>query len=348
MKETLVVGGAGFIGSHLIPKLKLRGQSVINVDSMLERVHGAPFNPPEGVFFEIDSRDAEKMAQILNGREIGEVYFLASDTSTGSSLHEVDSHVSQNTTALAGLLKALSQNNQTPERIVLTSSRAVYGEGHEKDSFGHIYPLRSRTLEELDSQKWAANRQPNCEFVPNHYLNRPNPTNVYGLTKLFQEELLGIWCKANGVPYNVYRLQNVIGPGQNPGNSYSGVVTFFCMQAILGNRLEIYEGGQIIRDFIHVDDVADALQIPLKQGYTHVDVGTGEAMLLKDMAQMISTICNLQEPIITDLYRIGDVGIAYADPNSLISLSQSWNPRKINREVLLDIVEYVRSTTDAN
>jgi dTDP-L-rhamnose 4-epimerase len=343
MKEVLVVGGAGFIGSHLQESLNSRGSRVTIIDLLLERVHGNGAVKSFQDFFQIDSRDSKHMTDVLSGKKFTEIFFLASDTSTGSSLEEIDSHVSQNTTALAGLLRALSKNGIFPDRIVLTSSRAVYGEGHEINSLGEVTPLRSRTLDELESQAWLANRNQDREFFPNHFSSGANPSNVYGLTKLFQEDLLAIWCKANHVKYDIYRLQNVIGPGQAPNNSYSGIITTFCRQAINRERLKIFEGGMIIRDFVHVYDVVEALQIPLKQNHTHVDIGTGVPMRLHEIAEIISSICGLERPQTTDLFRIGDVNTAYAHSSSLSALSSSWHPRKIDDDVMIEILQYVRS-----
>ena len=104
----------------------------------------------------------------------------------------------------------------------------------------------------------------------------------------------------------------------------------------------IYEGGMITRDFVHVDDVAAVLQIPLRSGYTHVDIGTGESIKLLHIAEMISSICHNPEPEITNLFRVGDVCTAYADPHSLQALSGDWRPREIGFEVLREILNFVR------
>jgi dTDP-L-rhamnose 4-epimerase len=283
----------------------------------------------------------------LKVRHFSEIYFLASDTSTGSSLQEIDLHVSQNTSALAGILKYLNLTQRLPNRIVLTSSRAIYGEGHEINELGRIDSIRSRTMGELLEQQWTANRNPNSTFLPNSYLNFPNPNNVYGVTKLFQENLLTVWSEANGVKSDIYRLQNVIGPGQSPTNPYSGIITNFCMNAALGNTLQIFEGGTIIRDFVHVDDVAQALQIPLKNGFTHTDIGTYQPMRLAEIATKISQLCGTPAPEMVSDFRIGDVNTAYASRDSLIALSGHWTPRQIYSEVLQEILDHVRATLDA-
>lgn len=342
MSKVLVIGGAGFIGKALTRHLQKSGHDVLVADSFIERVHGISMPSLESHQVKIDSRFPKDFFNIIGKNRFDEIYFLASDTSTGSSLQEIDSHVNQNTTALAGLLKYLSDVNIMPSRIVLTSSRAIYGEGHEIEENGTINTLRPRSRHELEGQKWQANRDPHKKYAPNHFRNPPNPSNVYGLTKLFQENLLRMWTQANDVRANIYRLQNVIGPGQNPRNAYSGVITAFCKEASNGLPLKIFEGGEIVRDFVHVDDVASALLIPLNPNFDTVDIGRYVPVKLLDIANEISAQCKAPDPIITNQFRVGDVATAYADPDSKLALSHSWNPRNIDSEIIGEIIEYVR------
>ena len=345
--DVLIVGGAGFIGTRLQKLLGINGREVTVLDSFLERVHGTkPLINPKNTL-KVDARNPEEIIGHLKDRHFTEIYFLASDTSTGSSLQEIDSHVSQNTSALAGILKYLNLTQKLPNRIILTSSRAIYGEGHEIDDQGRIDSIRSRTAGELLEQQWTANRNPNSTFLPNSFLNFPNPNNVYGVTKLFQENLLTVWSEANGVKSDIYRLQNVIGPGQSPTNPYSGIITNFCLNAALGNTLQVFEGGTIIRDFVHVDDVAQVLQIPLRDGFTHMDIGTYQPMRLADIATKISELCGAPAPEEVSDFRIGDVNTAYASRDSMVALSGHWRPREIDSDVLEEILDHVKVTLDA-
>jgi dTDP-L-rhamnose 4-epimerase len=342
MKKVLIVGGAGFIGSQLQKQLKLNGSEVTVIDSFLQRVHGeVPINLPENVF-NIDSRNPEEINHYLNNERFYEIYFLASDTSTGSSLEEIDSHVSQNASALAGLLRYLNITRAMPDRIVLTSSRAIYGEGHQIGGDNLIELIKPRYLSQLKNRQWNKNINVGSKFLANCVFNTPNPNNVYGVTKLFQENLLRVWAIANAVKFDVYRLQNVIGPGQSPNNPYSGVITNFCKDATLGKKLKVFEDGTIVRDFVHVEDVAAVLQIPLKEGFTHIDIGNYKPIRLLDVARKISEYCSAPEPEVVSEFRIGDVHTAYACACSIKALSRNWVPRIIDLEVLGDIVKYVK------
>jgi dTDP-L-rhamnose 4-epimerase len=341
--DVLIVGGAGFIGTHLQEQFRQKGIGVTVLDSFLERVHGPNSDNVPKNTFKLDARHPDQIFRFLNKRHFSEIYFLASDTSTGSSLEEIDSHVSQNTLALAGVLKYLNLTKKMPDRIILTSSRAVYGEGHQINNQGEIEAIKPRTLDQLGKHQWTANRDSQSTFLPNSCRNFPNPNNVYGVTKLFQENLLSVWSTANSVKADIYRLQNVIGPGQSPNNPYSGVITNFCLNAAQGRTLSVFEEGTITRDFVHVDDVALALQIPLKVGYTHMDVGSYQPTKLIDVAKKISELCGAPAPEVVPEFRVGDVNTAFASQDSLSALSRSWIPRQIDDGVLLEILNYVRS-----
>ena len=87
----------------------------------------------------------------------------------------------------------------------------------------------------------------------------PAPTSVYGSTKLAQEHILSSWCLAMNVTPVLFRLQNVYGPGQSLINPYTGIVSLFAQKAKAGEVIPVYEDGEIIRDFVFIDDVADAI-----------------------------------------------------------------------------------------
>ena len=100
--------------------------------------------------------------------------------------------------------------------------------------------------------------------------HRPDPTNVYAATKLAQEHVLSSWCSARDVELTVLRLQNVYGPGQSVTNPYTGVLTLFARTALAGGVIDVFEDGEIVRDFMFVDDVVSALVAAIDSpGHTH-------------------------------------------------------------------------------
>ena len=179
-----------------------------------------------------------------------------------------------------------------------------------------------RAKVDLENQEW--NPKSSNKFclspIPISSINvKPNPVNIYGATKLSQEYILSIWCKAFAIKLQIFRLQNVYGPGQSLWNSYSGVISLFVKNALLGETIEVYEGGEIVRDLVFVKDVVKILGEDVGSGTQQVvlDVGSGLPSTLYEVALTITEYCKAEMPIVSNKYRIGDVRGIFAD-NSLL------------------------------
>jgi dTDP-L-rhamnose 4-epimerase len=171
----------------------------------------------------------------------------------------------------------------------------------------------------------------------------PRPSNVYASTKLAQEHLLNSWCQAFGVPLSVLRLQNVYGPGQAVGNAYTGVLTYFARQIASGEQVEVYEDGEILRDFVFVDDVIDALARSIAQppqGTRTIDIGGGGAVSLMNVASMMCELGNWTAPVINGKYRLGDVRAASADITAA-NTEIDWKPTTTLRNGLGVLLDWV-------
>src|SRR4029079_11175762 len=144
-------------------------------------------------------------------------------------------------------------------------------------------------------------------------LTQPRPINIYAATKLAQEHVLAAWAVAHDTDVSVLRLQNVYGPGQSLTNSYTGIVARFARLAREQHALEVYEDGRIVRDFVYIDDVAQALFAAIEDPATQprcLDVGSGIPTTIHELAQMISTVCGAPEPVVVAKFRDGDVRAA--------------------------------------
>ena len=157
----------------------------------------------------------------------------------------------------------------------------------------------------------------------------PAPTSVYGATKLAQENILSAWGGSRGVPITILRLQNVYGPGQSLINSYTGIVSLFSQWAREGKTIPLYEDGRIGRDFVYIEDVADAFVAAIEAGpdatRPTLDVGTGVAHTIEDMARAIAQYYGAPEPVVNGKYRDGDVRSASCDI-SLTLATLEWTP----------------------
>jgi dTDP-L-rhamnose 4-epimerase len=350
--RVLVTGGAGFIGSLLTGALQTAGHEVFALDALHPQVHRSPGRPA----------DLPKDAQLILGdvtdphqwdrslRLIGTpdvVVHLAAETGTGQSLRESSRHGRVNLVGTTELLDALLRTDSMPQHIVLTSSRAVYGEGAWRGSDGAVFYPAPRDHAALVRAEWDPLDSAGCPGKPLPHaasVTWPRPTNVYAATKLAQEHVLGAWCSAFDVPLSVLRLQNVYGPGQAVGNAYTGVLTFFAGQVGRGEAIDVYEDGRIMRDFVFVSDVVAALAAAVDQppaSVRTIDIGGGQSVDLLSVARTMAQAGAAPEPIVSGKFRDGDVRSAWADI-AAASSELGWQPVVDLHQGLQRLLDWVR------
>jgi len=327
MSTVLVTGGCGFIGTRTVARLAADGYDVIVADYLHPQVHPdtrALDHLADGVRHHlIDVTHAPAMDSLIRTMRPEIVIHLAAETGTGQSLTEASRHGSVNVVGTTNLLDACTRAGHVPESIVLTSSRAVYGEGAWVDeSDGSVFYPGQRTPENLAAGRW---NPPSPSGAPSHALpneagaTEPRPTNIYAATKLAQEHLIAAWCTAMGASSQILRLQNVYGPGQSPTNSYTGVLTFFAVRAVAGDTIEVFEDGNIGRDFVYVDDVIEDIVDAARPSHvsTLADVGSGVRRTISEAADIIAAAANAPSPVNTGAYRLGDVRSAWTTPTTM-------------------------------
>lgn len=318
-KRVLITGGAGFIGSRLAKVLTQAGAVVTIFDNLLEQVHGpSPMLDLAGELIVGDVRDAKALAAAVQKAAPDLVYHLAAETGTGQSADEPVRYADVNVGGCARLIEALKASPKPPSRVVLAATRAVYGEGAFENARGQITAPSPRASEAMakgvfdlfDEGGARLTARPTPESLP------PRPGSVYGSTKLMQEYLL----QQTPAPWDVVilRLQNVYGPGQSLRNPYTGVLSIFCQQAMAGQTLNIYEDGEIYRDFIFVDDVVAAFAAAARHtdaGGRTFNIGSGEATSILHAAELILRDLGLgvDKRRVTGAFRAGDIRHAVAD-----------------------------------
>jgi len=316
--SVLVTGGAGFIGSSLAHRLAAAGNDVAVMDVLHPQVHGrggAIDLPPSVRLFTGDVTHAPDWDAVLRLFRPSQIVHLAAETGTAQSLSEATRHGAVNVVGTAQLLDALGRSALVPEQLVLASSRAVYGEGTWQYGTQTFYP-RPRSHAQLMAGVWdpeGPNGEPAVSLPSCAGQTEPRPTNIYAATKLAQEHMMAAWTAAHDTNLSVLRLQNVYGPGQSMTNTYTGIVTLFARLARDQHALEVYEDGRIVRDFVFINDVVDALfatvQTPSGQPRC-LDIGSGIATTIHELACMIAAICEAPEPIVVPKFRDGDVRAA--------------------------------------
>ena len=346
-KRIFITGGAGFIGSRLTCALAEQGAVVTVYDNLLEQVHGPSPSvdlPATLVVGDIRDRDAVGAAVKSGNPEI--VVHLAAETGTGQSADEPTRYTEVNVVGTAQLIEILNNQTAPPERFVLAATRAVYGEGAYRDPAGGIIVPPPRSLEAMragrfevfDADGNVLEPAPTGTDVP------PMPGSVYGSSKLMQEYLLA----QTDSPWRsvILRLQNVYGPGQSLCNPYTGVLSIFANQAMNGQPVNVYEDGEIYRDFVFVDDVVAAFVAACHErallGGTF-NVGTGKPTSILMAARLIMRELGLDEGSVSvnGAFRQGDIRYAVADIAPILK-SSVWTPKIDPSEGIRRLVDWVR------
>lgn len=332
MRHILISGGAGFIGTHLTTKALASGHMVRILDNLSPQIHGsdAQFEPPSGAeFIRGDVTSRTDWERALEG--VDTVAHLAAETGTGQSMYEIDRYYRVNVQGTALLFDILANNSRSVKSIVLASSRSVYGEGaylcRSCDPAGRRCFPDARSPRQLAAHDWAP-RCPECgapaEAVATKEDDRLAPASIYAATKLAQEDLVRVACAALGISHSILRFQNVFGEGQSLGNPYTGILSIFSTRIRLGQSLPIFEDGNESRDFVHVEDVAEAvlgcIDNPVAGGVT-LNVGSGVASPIIEVARLLSRLMGSTiEAHVTGEYRVGDIRHNYADVGSLVEV----------------------------
>ena len=326
MTRVLVTGGAGFIGSHLVAALFGRGDAVTVLDSLSPQVHGADtansplFRAIQGKarFLRGSVCDPDAVAQALVGQEA--VVHLAAETGTGQSMYQVSHYAQVNVTGTAVLLDQLGQPG-TVRRLVLASSRAIYGEGSYQRPDGSLTHPGPRSIAAMRAGIWEV---PGLTPVATAETARLHPSSVYGITKAAQEQLVMVAAPLAGVEPVALRLQNVYGPGQSLGNPYTGVLSIFANLILQGRDIPIFEDGQESRDFVYVSDAVAAILLGLDDPGAAggvFNVGSGVATSVLRLAETLCKAFGRAVPLtVTGNFRLGDIRHNLADLSRIATL----------------------------
>jgi len=313
--SVLILGGAGYIGSHAVYKLIDQNHDVIVIDN-LQTGHREAIHP-KAKFYEGDIRDRDLLRQVFENEKIDGVIHFAANSLVGESMEKPLKYFDNNVFGTQVLLEIM--NEFGVKQIVFSSSAATYGEQKEM-------PIKEDVL--------------------------PTPTNTYGETKLMMEKMMK-WCDiALGTKYVSLRYFNVagarltgeIGEDHHPETHLIPLI----LQVALGKReyISIYgddyetEDGTAIRDYIHVEDLIDAhilaLQYLQNGGESDIfNLGSSQGFSVKEMIEAARNVTHHPIPAQVAHRRAGD-------PIRLIASSEKaknvlgWSP---NRTSILQIIE---------
>jgi len=343
----IVTGGAGFIGCALSGGLARRFGRVIAIDSLHPQVHATPDRPQAlAASVELvvgDVADPLVWERVLDDASPNCVVHLAAETGTGQSLTQSSRHVWANLMGTSVMLDAFSRRDIVPDQFVLTSSRAVYGEGAWRNAAGALVYPGQRDKAQLEAGQWDFPGLVFEEFSVEKTV--PMPTNIYAATKLAQEHVLSAWVQARGSSLDIARLQNVYGPGQALQNSYTGIVCLFARLSREKVRIELYEDGEMLRDFVYIEDVASAILAAIDarhDGARFFDVGSGQRSTIAQAAHILAHHYGAPEPYVSGAYRQGDVRHAACDISSTLQ-KLDWAPRWTLEKGLLSLCQWMET-----
>lgn len=318
----LITGGAGFIGSHLARELLNDGHRIRVLDTLDPQVHGSSgvedVIPPEAEFVRGDVRDESCVSKAVEGVDC--IYHFAAQTGVGQSMYEMREYIDCNVCGTAQLIQSVLKNSGDVKRLVISSSRAVYGEGkYHCPACGEVYPP-PRDVKQLDRGEWEP-LCPKCSGkaapVPTDEEKPLQPGSVYAISKREQEDLALCAGQAYDLPVTVLRLFNVYGSGQSLSNPYTGIISIFSSRIRNGLPPLIYEDGLESRDFVHVSDVVEACRLVLKSDKADgekINIGSGTALSIFEIAErMIAAMGADLKPEVIAKYRFGDIRHCTAD-----------------------------------
>ncbi len=325
MSNILITGGAGFIGSRLALALVQRGHCIAVLDNLSPQIHGA--QPRDGALF----RSIEGQVRFIHGDvtdraalaaaliEQDAVVHYAAETGTGQSMYQIErySHVNVGGTAL--LLDLLANAPHRVRRMVVASSRSIYGEGkYLSPELGPVYPTH-RSQADMQAGRFEVappTGSSALQLVATDEDSRIHPSSVYGITKQVQEQLVMTVCPTLGIDGVALRYQNVYGPGQSLANPYTGILSIFSNLIMSGKPINIFEDGLESRDFVYIDDVVAATVNALELDGARNQVFNVGAGCATDVLTVARTLVrHLGREVLISVsgnFRIGDIRHNYA------------------------------------
>jgi dTDP-L-rhamnose 4-epimerase len=322
-RNILITGGAGFIGSTLALKLIDLGYTVRVLDNLSPQIHGVSSPLYQRIKDRVDFikgsvLNAEDWKKSIQGIDV--VVHLAAETGTGQSMYEIEKYTDVNIKGTSIFLDILANDKHSIKKILVASSRSLYGEGaYLCKSCGEVYPT-----ERNDGDMKEGDFNPKCPIcnakvtlLATGESSKIHPSSIYGITKQVQEQMLMVMGKSLAVPVVALRYQNVYGPGQSLSNPYTGILSIFSTRIKNSNDINIFEDGDESRDFVYIDDVVDATILGIEKdeaNYEIFNVGLGYPTSVINVAnELIKNYGSNSQLTISGNYRTGDIRHNYAD-----------------------------------
>jgi len=311
--KVLVTGGAGYVGSHTVDSLIRQGHQVVILDNFStghrELLHS------QALLIAGDIRDHQLIAATVKEHQIEGVIHFAAFTSVAESVSNPAKYYDNNFQGTLGVLKGIENSNV--RFLIFSSTAAVYAD-----------PQGSTVTEQ----------------------SLKNPITAYGRSKLMSEQAIQDICTASGVKFVILRYFNVAGASLSGrygqiGDEHTVLIKRACLAAVKKlTHLSIFgvdyatKDGTAIRDFIHVEDLADlhvlSLGYLLQGGKSEIlNCGYGHGFTVREVIETVQKVSGYKFPVKEEPRRPGDLAEVVADSSKLKNLFH-WQPKYPDLELI--------------
>ena len=289
-KKSILIGGSGFIGTHVAKGLLSAGYDVTIVDK--KQPQYSIFGNWQDVisFHKIDFHDNRRLKALVKGKDL--LLHFAYSSLPGNSMTKMEEDIMDNTGETVRLLR-LAVENGVGKVVFPSSGGTVYG---------------------------------NSEKLPIKEDFPTNPICSHGITKLAIEKYLYLFNKIFSLDYLIYRIANPYGPGQRPDGE-QGLVANVMGRMLRGEEITVFGKGENVRDYIYIDDVVKAFTLGVKSDLKNdiFNIGTGKGHSINEIVKLVSDELHIKPRIRCAGSRVFDVRSSVLNSGK-IKKAAEWEP----------------------
>lgn len=344
--KALVIGGAGFIGSHTVDALIKEGLDVTILDNLSKPVHliGKPnYLNPKAELIVGDINDKSILYKSM--KDVSVIYNFAAFQ---DYLPFFSNFFKTNCVGNSLIYEIAVEKKMNIKKIIVASSQFVNGEGCYVDNGRKKHFPEMRKESNLKKGIWdhldKDGNKLNWEWTDeNHF----SPPNQYAISKFTQEIMSLNFGKRYNIPTTCLRYSIVQGERQSFYNMYSGAMRIFSMHYHFNKAPIIYEDGEMLRDFVNIHDVVDANLLALKNhktNYQIFNIGGGVAISLNNFCKAVAQAYDKEDlPLnIPGLYRFGDTRNACSNISKIKKLG--WKPKRDIKYSISSYKDYISNS----